>query len=173
MRDSLRHRIQDEGFTEESVSFTALADIRYLGQSSELMVPLEDLNLSDAILRAVEQSFETEYERLFGHRAERRAFELVNIHVVATVDRGAHKNGCWDESMTVDVISKNGRSVYFGPKLGERETEILTRSQLGNKPHEGPAIIEEYDSTVVVPPDWNARVDALGNIFLEHQNVSY
>ena len=173
MRDNLRHRIQDEGFSEGSISFTALADIRYLGQSSELMVPLEDLNLSDAVLWAVEQSFESEYERLFGHRAERRAFELVNIHVVATVDRGAHKSGSWDDSVTRGAIPQNCRSVYFGPKLGNRETEILTRSQLINKKHEGPAIIEEYDSTVVVPPGWTAHVDLRGNIFLEHQNISH
>ena len=88
MADGLKQLILAEGFSPDSIQYSALADIRYLGQSSELMVPLTELHLNETVLRESENLFEAEYKRLYGHQADRRAFELVNIHIVATVDRG-------------------------------------------------------------------------------------
>ena len=88
MRENLNQRIVAEGFDSKIISYSALADIRYLGQSSELMVPLKKLTVNEEILRSAEEVFEHEYDRLFGHRAERKQFELVNIHIIATVARG-------------------------------------------------------------------------------------
>ena len=168
MTHSLKHRILTEGFNEETVSFSALADVRYLGQSSELMVPLTGLHISDAAIRAAEDAFEAEYERLFGHRADRRAFELVNIHVIAAIDRGVDHSGQWHDDTIGGETTARVRPVYFGTELGVCDTETLTRPDLSVEARAGPAIVEEYDSTVVVPPGWSVRIDAHGNIVIEH-----
>ncbi len=63
MTDSLRQRILAEGFSEETVSFSALADVRYVGQSSELMVPLTGLKMSDTALQAAEDAHRPQDER--------------------------------------------------------------------------------------------------------------
>jgi len=167
MADSLKQRIRAEGLAEETIDFSALADMRYLGQSSELMVPLSELRIGDAVLRAAEDAFEVEYERLFGHRADHRAFELVNIHVIATIDRGVEHGACWDGDADDDSVAGRHRSVYFGPEAGSRETAIVSRRALGVDPRDGPIIVEEYDSTVVVPPGWRAWRDGQDNIIID------
>jgi N-methylhydantoinase A len=51
--------------------------------------------------------------------------------------------------------------------MGEHETRILRRSDLLGKSLPGPLIVEEFDTTVVVPPGWQAEVDGYGNIVLQ------
>ena len=64
------------------------------------------------------------------------------------------------------------RRVYFGPSQGWLNTPVVDRGGLngssGSGPLiSGPLIIEEYDSTTVVPPGWRASVDHWRNIILE------
>jgi N-methylhydantoinase A len=58
------------------------------------------------------------------------------------------------------------RRVYFGPRDGWIVTPVLTRGDLAT-PREGPAIVEEYDATCVVPPGARAGLDVSGNIVME------
>ena len=58
------------------------------------------------------------------------------------------------------------RRVYFGPQAGWIVTPILTRGDLAT-PRPGPAIVEEYDATCVVPQGARAWLDAYGNIVME------
>jgi N-methylhydantoinase A len=64
------------------------------------------------------------------------------------------------------------RRCYFGPRLGLRRTALLSRSTLGHRGKPGPFIIEEYDSTIVVPPGWRARLDAHGNVVIESRDAA-
>ena len=59
------------------------------------------------------------------------------------------------------------RNVYFGPNDGTHVCRLYDRAQLlpGHAFH-GPAIVEQYDSTIVVPPDSTARVDGYGNLII-------
>ncbi len=59
------------------------------------------------------------------------------------------------------------RPAYFGPPHGALPTPVLRRADLGSGSRRGPLIIEEYDSTVVVPPDCRVRLDTHGNILIE------
>jgi N-methylhydantoinase A len=61
------------------------------------------------------------------------------------------------------VAAAGARAAYFGAAQGWRQTRILDRADLA-APCPGPCIIEEYDSTCVVPPGAEARLDRLGNI---------
>jgi N-methylhydantoinase A len=56
--------------------------------------------------------------------------------------------------------------VYFGPRDGWIVTRVLSRGDLAT-PREGPAIVEEYDATCVVPPGARAALDGSGNIVME------
>ena len=59
--------------------------------------------------------------------------------------------------------------VYFGPEAGLRETTILPREALTDDPQDGPIIVEEYDSTVVIPPGWRVWRDLQDNILIENE----
>src|SRR6202022_3390220 len=54
----------------------------------------------------------------------------------------------------------------FGPAHGWCDTDIINRADLG-EPRAGPCIIEEYDSTCVVPPGSTANLDPFGNIVID------
>jgi N-methylhydantoinase A len=72
------------------------------------------------------------------------------------------------DAQRVDRPGRAGgtRRVYFGPDLGWRDTPIIDRPDLAT-PREGPAIVEEYDATCVIPPGARASLDAHGNILIE------
>lgn len=58
------------------------------------------------------------------------------------------------------------RPVYFRPEYGERDTPVVSRADCGDGT-DGPLIVEEFDTTVVVPPDWRAHLDDSANLVLE------
>jgi N-methylhydantoinase A len=58
------------------------------------------------------------------------------------------------------------RPAYFGRALGWRETAVIARAALAT-PRPGPAIIEEYDCTCLVPPGATASLDGFGNIIID------
>ena len=62
------------------------------------------------------------------------------------------------------AIAEKRRRGYFGPQ-GWLDCDVINRSDL-KAPHAGPCIVEEYDATCLVPPGWNARLDAYGNIVM-------
>jgi len=167
MRRNLLKRISEEGIAESSVSFSAMADMRYAGQSSEIMVPFAHDQPLAAALTAAEGAFEAEYERSYGHRSEHATFELVNCHLIATVARGVEQEGVWHDTERASTDENSERPVYFGPEAGQLQTPILSRAALSATARPGPVIIEEYDSTVVVPPESSVTRDDAGNIVID------
>ncbi len=166
MSAALKDKIRAEGFADDAVSLSLFADIRYAGQSSELMVPLPTADLDARTIAAAEAAFEEEFERLYQHRGAQKKFELVNLHAIATVQRHILHEGTWDAA-SVASASDAHRPVYFGAKVGSLDTRLIRRDALSQTATPGPLIVEEYDSTVVVPPNWHATLDARDNIILE------
>jgi N-methylhydantoinase A len=120
-------------------------------------------------LEAAVEAFHAEHERTFGYRSESSSVDLVNLRVVISI-RGSgavaelvsHQNPSPSED-GLRLIEP--RPVHFGPTFGTLEIAALAnRSALGPSWQQGPIIIEEYDSTCVVPPDAHARIDDHGNI---------
>jgi N-methylhydantoinase A/oxoprolinase/acetone carboxylase beta subunit len=64
------------------------------------------------------------------------------------------------------VISEPLRQAYFGPVHGWCDTDVVNRVDLA-EPRCGPCIVEEYDSTCIVPPGSTASLDSLGNIVID------
>ena len=137
------------------------ADLRYAGQSFELTVPFEESK--PAVMR---QAFEREHERTYGHKAPDDPVELVNLRVEVTLPReGAHRWG----SATAARPTQRGpreRSAYFGAAFGEQTVPLLARAELGADDQPGPIIIEEYDTTILVPPNCTAKRDAWDNVVI-------
>jgi N-methylhydantoinase A len=56
--------------------------------------------------------------------------------------------------------------VYFGPEQGQVKAAVLPRRALAGKRRPGPAVIQEYDTTIVVPPGCEASMDAHDNVVI-------
>jgi N-methylhydantoinase A len=147
------------------------ADLRYAGQGFELTVPAPDGRLGPAELARLAERFEMEHERTYGHRATDEPIELVNLRLVARIERGQESAGAGHASrpLTPDtgVSTPSSRRAYFGREQGVVETPVVGRQALSADWRAGPLIVDEYDATTVVPPDCAARLDEQGNIVLE------
>ncbi|MCH8153866.1 MAG: hydantoinase/oxoprolinase family protein [Proteobacteria bacterium] len=168
MVDGALDQLAVDGFSEGKRQVRRTASMHYQGQTFELTVPVPDGPIDEKAVAVLEESFSREHERTYGHRAGAdEPLELVNVQVVGY--------GVSERSRVPDRIfaTKAGeaaplppRQVYFGPDAGWQETPILRRSDL-ETPRQGPCIVEEYDATVVIPPDSKAELDAYGNILID------
>ena len=154
-------------FADERLAFRRQADMRYGGQAFELTVGLPDGPLDAAALDELGRRFEDEHERRYGHKfAGAYELEIVNLRLVGVVP--VDDMGAIAVSEAPPPSDASSRIVHFGPGFApEIETSIVDRAALGAAPTAGPLIIEEYDSTTVVPPDCRAGLDEHGNIVID------
>ncbi|WP_435157795.1 hydantoinase/oxoprolinase family protein [Haladaptatus sp. DFWS20] len=132
------------------------ADLRYVGQSFELTVPVGES--FDA--EAVAGRFREAHENAYGYTMD-DPIELVNLRVTAVVEREPLSVSY----QTAGDARKGTREVFFGDRF--HEAPIFDRIGLGEgSTVEGPAILEQNESTVVVPPGWDGTVQADGTLAL-------
>ena len=156
-------RLLEEGLEiETGGQWTRTADLRYRGQAHELTVSA-DVDAGSDLPEAIVERFHQEHERTYGRRASDEPVDLVTI-------RSTYK---LDTAEVVPVSSVTGsseqsvRQAYFGKEAGFLPTPVISRSALSSEFTDGPLIVEEYDSTTVVPPGSKARLDELNNIIIE------
>ena len=155
-------QLLEQGFSPTEISNNMFADLRYRGQAFELTVPV-DIH-APKLTEMMAHRFHEEHQRTYGHKSTEEQVELVSIRVSARVSK--------PQEVTLELKAKptakfEKRMVKFKANCAEVETTILNgRENIDNKCICGPVIIEEYDSTIVVPPDWLAEVDELGNLIV-------
>lgn len=159
-----------EGFNSLKQEITIQLDMKYIGQTSELTITMPNKSFTNESINNVKEIYMNEHDKTFGYRVD-EPMQLVNIRIIA--------RGISSESRVPDKINSNNkinqpknnkRKVYFGKNIGWINTFILDRLSLNKKPQRGPIIIEEYDSTTIVPPNWNVSLDSMNNIILEKIN---
>ncbi len=166
--DEARDQLTREGFAPDRTEIERSASLHYQGQIYELTVPMPDGPIDRAALAALDEAFGQEHERTYGHRAgPEEPVEIVNIQVVA---RGIADRPLQPDELVFtrrDAAGVGGsRPAYFGPSHGWIETPVLRRADLAAG-IVGPAIVEEYDATCVIPPDATAHLDRFGNMLIE------
>ena len=166
--DEARNQLALDGFSPSQSKIRRSASMHYQGQTFELAIPVPEGRLDERAIADLEEAFGQEHERTYGHRAgPDEPLELVNIQVVGhgLPDRSrVPRRIVTDRPETAERPAT--RRAYFGAGDGWVETPVLFRADL-RIPREGPAIIEEYDATCVVPPRATAALDAYGNIVID------
>lgn len=151
-----------EGFSEHV--YARSADLRYYGQAYEVRVPAPDGPIDAAWLAAVVDRFHTEHERLYGYAYRndpRHAVEFVNFRVsgIGPIKRPTIPRRPRQAEEPSPVAT---RQVYFDQWS---RTVIYRRGDLGaGAVVRGPAVIEEYGSTLPVHPGFTATMDDYGNL---------
>jgi N-methylhydantoinase A len=165
--------LRQEGYTGGNADLRFSVDLRYHGQSSELMIPIP---LGHPVwpehLEALEQSFLAEYKHTYGYETN-DPIELVNLRLSA---RGIRTNAPDLANFTViqpSVVERpTVRQAFFGRLAGYVETTVIDRNHLTSEPVAGPVIIESYDSTIVVPPGASASLDQWGNVEIHTASIA-
>jgi N-methylhydantoinase A len=169
LEQEARARLAEDGFAEDRITLERAAALHYQGQSFELEVPVRAGAIDRAALSALEEAYSVEHEKTYGHRAG--ADEPVELVTLKVVGRGIPEVPRAALAARAELpegvaISKPLRQAYFGPAYGWRETRVVNRADLV-EPLEGPCIVEEYDSTCVVPPGSIVSLDRFGNIVID------
>ena len=161
-----------EGFAGARQRLQTQIDAKYEGQTSELTVDLPVERFSTAGLPAIEAAFTREHRRSYGYSVE-EPVQVVSLRVigrgVAHRERPAADLGPGDAPRTAGPARPPAeRRVYFGPGPGWLSTPVVDRPAVRAAGGiAGPLIVEEYDSTTVVPPGWRAASADQGCMALE------
>jgi N-methylhydantoinase A len=156
-----------QGFPPERRRFVRTADLRYFGQAYEVRVDLPDGPVDAAAVTATAERFHAAHRTLYGYDFARDAsqqVEWVNLRVtgIGPVRRPDLPRAAAGTGSRAALLGE--RAVHVGGWLTAR---VYERSRLGaGDVVEGPAVVQEFGSTVPVHPGFAAEVDRFGNLLL-------
>jgi len=162
-------RLARDGFSPHRRSFRAAAIARYVGQSSDIEVPLPEIGVpvpdgaAGRILHELSARFGIEHARTYGFRAPpEEPVELTGLSVIARgIGEAPRLPACIPPA---GGAASATRRAWFHANW--TETAVVDRAGLSAAPREGPLIVQEYDATCLVPPGAQAALDGFGNIVL-------
>ncbi len=174
---TLEKRAMDQlsrsGISKKDIDLIRSLDMRYQGQTHEISVPLdEESSLDKEQGRAhIAELFYAEHKRRYTYANTGESVMIVHARVNATGSARTLQLESQKESEIIPEEAHSGeRKVYFeaNSKFGLITAQIYWRPSLhyGNL-IKGPAIIEEVESTTLVPPGFLVTVDEISNMIME------
>ncbi len=144
-------------------------DLRYIGQSHELTVPVQLADFRDDDLPALVARFHEEHVRVYGYAPEGQV-QLVTYRVTArtpVTERAGARDAAAERPEASGSAQTGMRRVHFNERGGFVDCPVFDRARLPVGAHiAGPAILEQMDTTTVVLPDQVAHMRADGTLLL-------
>lgn len=162
LRTEAKALLEEEGISEETSTLMNYIDLRYKGQwrSLAVVVPDELTSLEDVLA-----AFHKEHEREFAFSDPEQAVEIYGLRVTAigTVPKPEFLQ--YEPEGTIEDAYKETRPVYFEGKFVD--TKVYHRDKIPVYTQiQGPAIVDQLDTTTVIPPGFTAEVDVYKNIII-------
>ena len=164
--DDLRRRgeeeLRDEGFATAPLVSQRYLEMRYVGQSYELSVPVDSLSPAHFLSR-----FHTAHHERYGHSDSSRPVEVVSVRLKLILPAQALPLTSPPAAAGDPLLGQ--REVWFD---GPQRTAVYDRTRL--QPGfrlKGPAVVVQMDATTAVPPGWQGTVDQWGNLVLERSQA--
>ena len=158
--------LERENIPEEKRLFIRTCDMRYFGQAFELTVPIPDGSFSKKHIEEAVDRFHSQHQQVYGHCMKNDTVEFVNYRISAVgtmrkpnlLEKKKWETGFRHKEHFEAKIVFDGQEVV---------TPVLDRNSLEEGQYiDGPAIIGEMGSTIVVYPGQKANVDALKNVLI-------
>ena len=167
MEGQARSELRQEGLPDERMATRRYLDARYVGQSFELTIDYPSLTRRSDLQRAIANSFYRAHLQRFGYADRAEAVEIVNLRVKLELE--VEKPTIEAQEIThADASGARIDDVNVVFREGTLTTTLYDRDKLAAGNYvEGPALLLQLDTTVVVPPGWGGAVDPLGNLVLE------
>ena len=164
MQRELLSQFESEGVTSAQVVVSCAADVRYKGQASEIRIAVAGEQFDDGTVAALCEAFEQEHERLYGHRSDdENPVEVIALRLVGRA--GGHDQEAGLQPARADGAGKVDRDAYFAGEL--LRVPVVDRDDLRGGGRAGPLLVDEYDSTIVVPPGVRAASDERGYLVMD------
>ena len=164
-----RAELASEGIKEKRHDLFPALDMRYIGEQFSVSVPIEGRGAG--WLAATTTAFHALHERLYGFSVPDEPVEIVNVRLraIGRLYRRERAPAPLSDRPARRAEPVTSRLVGFGPgKDDRREVPIYARETLtpGTR-FAGPAIVEQSDSTLLVPPGRSVGADGCGNLLIE------
>ena len=168
-----RDELKAEGMAEAAARFARELDLRYTGQGYELRTPLDGLftdHLTAQSIEAARARFDERHAQIHGHAAKERPVEVVSYRLRVRVTVPKYEPRAQPApAKPAAAVPKGKRRVHVGAK-DSIEATLYERDGLDiGVTIAGPAIVEQFDATTVIPQGWTARVDDYRNLILERE----
>lgn len=156
---------EQEGINTEKVVLTRTVDLRYRGQSYELNIPVDNGKLDNNSLDLLRTRFNKKHQEIYGHHFDDRLLQYVNFRLTGVLVKSKPQIKRDISPSTSSATKVMSRDVSFDNNIFK--TNIFKRDNL--RPGDiinGPAIIEQMDTTTVLLPKNYARINQTGNILI-------
>jgi N-methylhydantoinase A len=155
--------VEQHGVEVEGITFRHGADMRYVGQSYEIDVSVDPVWLETGAVARLLDAFHRAHERVFGHADPHAPVEVVNVRVQL---RGLRPRVPLTEAPASTGAAPTGaRRIWLDGR--PVQARVYERDSLGQGDRLiGPAIVEQPDTTVLVPDGHVAAVDRFGNLLV-------
>ena len=165
-----RQALSADGVDPARMRFVRQLDLRYVGQSWELAVEVEDAGFPPEEVRRLAGRFHEEHERAYGFKAPEEPVEIVSIRLSAVGEISRPELRRLPEK--ADAVPAASRLVYFEESGGFVDCPVYERSGLGGGARiDGPAVVQELDSTTLLHPGYRAEVDEFGNLLIRPEKA--
>jgi len=167
LENEARDDLERSGVATGNVRFERKIDLRYGHQITELTLPTGPDMLNHGLQDALRVQFVAAHEREYGFPG-RGEIILVNLRLRAVVPgeplQLSDLAAMGERNAPAPAMTK--RHLYFGPHHGMHEVPVCARASI-TAPRPGPLVVEEPDTTVVVPPGWSVSRDTAGTLVLD------
>ena len=171
LEEQAARQLDEDGIPADRVVVQRIVEARYLGQGYELRVDVASGTIDDGWIERVRADFHDIHEREFTRRFEDSDIEIPNIRVRGIglmPELTTPELEAGDESADAALRHEGDAWFLIDGSLEQVATRYYDRAALkaGNR-LDGPAIVNQYDSTTVIPPGIGAHVDRSGNIVID------
>lgn len=143
---------------EERPDLERAVDARYIGQSTELVIPVQWKPFKREDIQTLRNAFDEAHLKEYAHMRKDINVEIVNLRLTAKLSSPAKNLKEAKPSHSHKLPPKEDvRKAYFGEDYGWMDTQVIRIEELADESIKGPAIVELYDSTSVIPPYAKAR----------------
>jgi N-methylhydantoinase A len=175
-----REELKSEGLGESGARYSRELDLRYAGQGYELRTPLDGLyegGITAATLAAARARFDDRHAQIHGHAAKDRPVEVVSYRLRLRVIVPKYEPRA-EELSASSAASGPAAGAHKGERMAYFEAATAVAAALYERDRldvgamlSGPAIIEQFDATTVIPPGWRCLIDRYRNLVLSRQET--
>lgn len=175
--EKAEQRLIEDGFNDETIELTRIAECRYAGQGFELRVPIPEGPLTAVTIMEIVNCFHEVHHQEYGHSFPQNQVELITLRVVAT---GKTSPLRLPQLESGDRVNPEEAVLYVKSTIFEvdgqidvYETPRYDRNKLlADDIIIGPAIIVQRDSTTLIPPNWQSAISENGTLFVAPQIIN-
>ena len=175
LEEEAQAMLTSEGLAAEKIELRRSVDVKYYQQTSYLNIAVDDGKVDQEAVDSLVQQFLARHEEEFGYSVglEYTSVEFVNARMTALGPAPVGELRRFEESGDAADAVVETRKVHFAEADGWVDTEIYQRERLlAGATFDGPAIIQEVDSTTVVPPGAVVVVDEYRNLVIDTRGIT-